>query len=245
MPSLISIGSVKAPGVAMLSGAVVLPAAGSTADPGLFPPLTAPERDAAQARGLARAAMALDGPEVWRILDQSLTLEGVLATWNRLAVPVLQAIGERWWTTGEMIEVEHLFSETLIDALRSVVFRCLPPRRPNPVLLACLEKERHTLPLHALSAALAERGVNTRMLGAGLPASSLVKAVRRTGPAVVFLYAQLSAGEQELLAQLRRQRPAPQLILGGPGWSLQPSGVVRVVRSLEGALNVALSAVGD
>jgi hypothetical protein len=142
-----------------------------------------------------------------------------------------------------VVEVEHLFSETLVDVLRSVVSRCLPPPRPNPVLLACLDTERHTLPLHALAAALAERGVSTRMLGAGLPAPSLVAAVRRTGPALVFLYAQLPAGEHEVLAELRRQRPAPQLVLGGPGWPRQQPGAARVVGSLQGALNVALSAV--
>jgi hypothetical protein len=187
--------------------------------------------------------MALDSLEIRRILDQSLALDGVLITWNRLAVPVLQTIGERWRTTREAVEVEHLFSETLIDVLRSVVSQSLPPLRSNPLLLACLEQEQHTLPLHALAAALAERGVSTRVFGPGLPASSLLTAVRRTGPVLVFLYAQLPAGEHGVLAELRHQRPAPQLVLGGPGWAGQPPGTARVVGSLEGARNVVLSLI--
>jgi transposase-like protein len=171
-----------------------------------------------QARGLARAAMALDSPQTWRLLSEAVAADGVVATWNRLAVPVLQAVGERWGATGELVDVEHLFSETLVDVLRSVVARHRPPQRPNPLLLASLHTEQHTLPLHALAAALAECGVGCRVLGPGLPPSSLVSAVRRIGPMLVFLYARLPVGDVSALRDLPRQRPAPQMLLGGPGW---------------------------
>jgi hypothetical protein len=171
-----------------------------------------------QARGLARAAMSLDSPEMWRILSEAITAGGVVQAWNRLALPVLQAIGERWRSTGGVVDVEHLFSETLIDVLRAVVTRHHPQPRPNPLLLACLETEQHTLPLHALAAALAERGTSCRLLGAGLPSPFLVNAVRRTGPSLVFLYARLPVDGASVLAELPRQRPVPRVVLGGPGW---------------------------
>jgi MerR family transcriptional regulator, light-induced transcriptional regulator len=197
-----------------------------------------------QARGLARAAMALDSPEMWRILTEAIAAQGVLATWDRLAAPVLQAVGERWRATGEVVDVEHLFSETLADVLRAVIVRRRPPRRPNPVLLACLEKEHHTLPLHALAAALAERGVGCRLLGGGMPASSLVNAVRRTGPALVFLYAQLPVSDEAVLAELPRQRPAPRLVVGGPGWrDRSQTGSPRRVGSLLEAIEAVVAAV--
>ena len=197
-----------------------------------------------QARGLARAAMALDSPETWRILTEAIAAHGVLATWDRLAAPVLQAVGERWRATGEVVDVEHLFSETLVDVLRAVIVRHRPPRRPNPVLLACLEKEHHTLPLHALAAALAERGLGCRLLGGGMPPSSLVNAVRRTGPALVFLYAQLPVGDEAVLGELPRQRPAPRLVVGGPGWRDRAgTGATRRVGSLAEGIEAVLSAV--
>lgn len=56
---------------------------------------------------------------------------------------------------------------------------CLSPRR-----------EDHPLPLEALPAALAERGMPVKMFGAALPVEALVEAVRRTGPAAVGLWAQ-------------------------------------------------------
>jgi transposase-like protein len=197
-----------------------------------------------QARGLARAAMALDSPEIWRILSETIASDGVVRTWNRLAVPVLQAMGERWRATGGAVDVEHLFSETLIDVLRSVVARYRPPRRPSPLLLACMGSEHHTLPLHALAAALAERGTSCRLLGGGLPPWSLVNAVRRTGPSLVFLYAQLPVRDDAMLAELPRQRPAPRLFLGGPGWDdVERPGSARLVGSLREAADAVLAVV--
>jgi transposase-like protein len=197
-----------------------------------------------RARGLARAAMALDSPEVWRILGDSIAADGVVPTWDRLAVPVLQAVGERWRATGDVVDVEHLFAETLTDVLRSVVVRSRPTRRSRPLLLACLDKEHHTLPLHALAAALAEQGVGCRLLGGGLPPASLLTAVRRTGAALVFLDARLPVGDVSVLAELPRQRPAPRVVLGGPGWGDRwPRDAARPVGSLTEAVEAALSAV--
>jgi hypothetical protein len=192
--------------------------------------------DAPQARGLARAAMALDPHETARILNEAIRADGVVATWTRLAVPLLQAVGERWRTTGQGVDVEHLLSETLLDVLRMVVARGRPPRRASPVLLGCVEDEYHTLPLHALAAALAERGIGCRLLGAGMPLPALVTAVRRTGPALVFLYARQPGADGEALGDLPRQRPAPRLVLGGPGWSGPCPPAARVVASLSEAV---------
>lgn len=197
-----------------------------------------------QARGLARAAMALDSYEMWRILHNAIAADGVVQTWNRLAVPVLQAMGERWRATGGVVDVEHLFSETLIDVLRSVVAGHRPVRRPNPLLLACVDGEHHTLPLHALAAALAERGTACRLLGGGLPPASLVNAVRRTGPALVFLYARKPVHDDAVPAELPRQRPAPRVVLGGPGWGeAGRPGPLRTVGSLREAVEVVLASL--
>jgi transposase-like protein len=196
------------------------------------------------ARGLARAAMALDSPEVWRIIGDSIAADGVVPTWNRVAAPVLQAVGERWRETGDAVDVEHLFSETLIDVLRSTVVRSRLTRRSRPLLLACLDQEHHTLPLHALAAALAEQGIGCRLLGGGLPPGSLLTAVRRTGAALVFLDARLPVGDVSVLADLPRQRPAPRVVLGGPGWGERgPRGAARLVGSLTEAVEAVLSAV--
>jgi MerR family transcriptional regulator, light-induced transcriptional regulator len=175
-------------------------------------------RGTPQTRGLARAAMSLDTDECHRLLVTAMRDQGVVGTWQGLVLPVLNAIGERWQASGEGVDVEHLFSEVLLGLLRSVAATLRRPQNARPVMIGCAEGDYHTLPVHALAAALAERGISTRVFGVGMPATHLISAVRRSGPAGVVMYAQLQVSDSSVLAQLRRLRPAPRLIVGGPGW---------------------------
>ena len=171
-----------------------------------------------QTRGLARAAMSLDSQQTARLLRDALRRTGVVATWDMLVTPVLRALGERTGATGDGIDVEHAFSETLLAVLRGPQLHVRQPRNPAPVLLVCAETDHHTLPLHALAAALAERDICARMLGGGMPPHALAAAVRRSGPCAVLLYAQMPGAHAGYVEELRRQRPSPRILLGGPGW---------------------------
>ena len=183
----------------------------------------------AAVRGLARAAMALDVPAATEIITQTLAVRGVTWTWEQLVVPVLVGVGKRWELTGEGVEVEHVLSECVAGVFRSSFAAAGPGRNPRPVLLASAEEEDHSLPLHALAAALAERQVATRMLGPRLPSAALADAVRRSGPCAVFVWSQLPAtGSTAQLDALPVQRPASLLVAGGPGWhGVLPPGAVQ------------------
>lgn len=182
------------------------------------------------ARGLARAAMSLDSHECIRLIRQHAERHGTISTWEHLIAPVLVAVGERWRTTGEGVEVEHVLSESVLSGLRTVAANLRHPLNTRPVLLATAEQEQHGLPLHVLTAALAEHGVASRLLGVRVPRTALAAAVRRSGPAVVFVYAHLKVQDPEQLDELPRLRPSPLLLLGGPGWNGvdTPPGVERV-----------------
>lgn len=170
-------------------------------------------------RGLARAAMALDARSVTVQVREQLVAHGVVATWEDLLRPVLVAVGDRWAATGEGVEVEHLLADCVTTALREVAGAVTEPPGRRPVLLAGTPGELHSLPLHVLAAALAERGIATRTFGAALPADALVAAVRRTGPALLFLWSQLPAtADPEVLAALPVMRPPTVVVVGGPGW---------------------------
>ena len=173
------------------------------------------------ARGLARAAMSLDGDACLAMVTSSVRRRGVVHTWGDLVVPVLAGVGERWRTTGSGVEVEHLLSESVEAGLRAGVRARRPPATVRPVLLAALEPEDHRLPLVVLSAALAEAGLPMRLLGPRLPVRALADAVSRTGPSAVFLWSQGAAGPPALPdpAAWAAVRPRPLLLLGGPGWS--------------------------
>ena len=182
------------------------------------------------ARGLARAAMSLDSHECIRLIRQHAERHGTISTWEHLIAPVLVAVGERWRTTGEGVEVEHALSESVLSGLRTVAANLRHPLNTRPVLLAAAEQEQHGLPLHVLTAALAEHGVASRLLGVRVPRTALAAAVRRSGPAVVFVYAHLKVQDPEQLDELPRLRPSPLLLLGGPGWNGvdTPPGAERV-----------------
>lgn len=180
-----------------------------------------PLRDASPAaRGLARAAMSLDADSCTEMLVTALRRRGVVPTWDDVLLPVLAGVGERWRSTGRGVEVEHLLSECAEAALRSAPRTHRPAPGLRPVVLAGLAPEDHRLPLVALSAALAERAVPARMLGARLPLRALADAVTRTGPAAVFLWSHGAVGPAELpLADgWAAVRPRPSVVLGGPGW---------------------------
>ncbi len=194
-----------------------------------------------QSRGLARAAMALDAYEVTRMVRDAVHREGAVSAWTSMIMPVLQALGDRWRATGELIEVEHVFCEAVLGALRTVLLDSpYQGRNTITVLLACAEGDYHSLPLHALAAALAERKVSCKMLGTGLPSESIAISVRRTGPAVIVLFARLRGADASQTQILRRQRPAPTVVLAGPGW--RPDTVPSFARSA-GSLQEAIDEV--
>ncbi|MBW3640964.1 MAG: MerR family transcriptional regulator [Actinobacteria bacterium] len=186
----------------------------------------------AAVRGLGRAAMALDSESVTEMLREQVARHGVLHTWDHVLRPVLVAVGARWAATGEGVEVEHSLSDCAAVVLRAVGDGVLCPPGRRPVLLACAPDEQHALPLHALGAALAERGIATRTLGAALPAAALEAALRRTGAGALFLWSCLpGTADEQVLADLPMTRPATVLLVGGPGWAVErlPSRVTVAV----------------
>ncbi len=168
--------------------------------------------------GLGRAAMALDSETVSAVVRAQLAEHGVLPTWEHLLRPVLAAVGARWAATGHGVEVEHLLAECVTGALREVAARPGPSEQ-RPVLLAGAPGEHHALPLHALAAGLAERGLASRVLGGAMPPEALQAAVVRTGPAALFVWSQLpETGGPAALEAVPVTRPPTALVVGGPGW---------------------------
>jgi MerR family transcriptional regulator, light-induced transcriptional regulator len=197
-----------------------------------------------EARGLARAALAMDGPAIAGAVRRSLDERGAAATWERLAVPVLTAVGQRSAATGTCIDVEHLLSAHLMAALAERAGRLAEPLNSRSVLLACADDEQHSLPLYALAASLAELRVRTTMLGARTPPAALADTISRIGPAAVFVWSQIAqTGDPAQLASIPRQRPPARLLVAGPGWHGTPAGARRVATLAE-AIEQAREAVG-
>lgn len=171
------------------------------------------------ARGLGRAALALDAAGIRRLLAESIAAAGVVRTWDDVVRPVLVSVGQRWADTGAGVEIEHLISECVVGAFAVHTASAPVPLSPRPVLLSGMPGEQHMVPLAVLGAALADRRVETLSLGPDLPVEALVSAIRRTAPAAVVLWAQLpDAADVDVLRSLPRTRPRFRTFVAGAGW---------------------------
>ena len=196
------------------------------------------ESGTAVAKGLIRAASSLDSIACHAIISRSINQRGVVKTWDEVVAPVLVAIGEKWATTNRGIEVEHLLSDQITLAFMQLSNSVTNPINSRPALLVCAPEEMHSLPLYAVAAGLAEKGISSRNLGARVPHESLVASMERIGPAAVLVWSQTSGlAEPARLAGLPHLRPTAKIFAGGPGWKQElPPGVVQL-SSLGQAVN--------
>ena len=192
-------------------------------------------------RGVARAAMSLDNAACTGLIKDAIDRRGVIWTWEHMLMPVLVDVGNRWASSGRGIDVEHVLSDSITSAFNSVCARVTSALNARPVLLACSDEEQHSLPLHAVAAALAERRISSRSLGARVPSDVLASAVRRTGPAAVLVWSYLpETGNPTQLAELPAIRPVPLVLAAGPGWNTpMPEDVVRVYSLVEAVTSIS------
>ena len=168
---------------------------------------------------LHSAANALDKNFIESTLRNDIEKHGVIGSWQEVIVPVLVMLGKSWEETGEGIEIEHFFSETLKRVLRERSSMIYKPINPRPVLVASVGEEMHSLAIHALTAALAERNIECHFLGARTPFAALEAMVEKFAPPAIFLWAQLvENANPSFFRNLPAVRPAPRILLGGPGW---------------------------
>ncbi|WP_153532447.1 MerR family transcriptional regulator [Actinomadura macrotermitis] len=219
---------------------------GELAAPPAPPAAAVPAGEAPAVRALVRAAAAMDAAAMRRLVRDALDRDGVAGAWPGLLAPALIEIGARQAAGGVPVEVEHLLSDCVLGALAAVAAAAGPPVTTRPVLLACAPEEQHSLPVQALGAGLAQEGLEVRVLGARVPYPALAGAIRRTGPAAVFVWSSTAeTGDPRPLADLPGTRPALRLIVGGPGWAdgALPAGTRRV-RTYAGAVAAARAALG-
>ena len=191
------------------------------------------------------ASEALDSLFVETMLRNEISENGIISAWQEVFVPVLIQVGAAWEKSGKGIEVEHMLTEILKRVLRESTSEIVAPVNTRPVLLASVGEELHSLALHALAAALAERGIETHFLGARTPVEAITSMVSRFAPPAVFLWAQLPVnGDPKFVTGIPTVRPAPRIIIGGPGWNPDKCQNAHFVGSLTLAVDEIAMAVG-
>ena len=191
------------------------------------------------------ASEALDSLFVETMLRNEISENGIISAWQEVFVPVLIQVGAAWEKSGKGIEVEHMLTEILKRVLRESTSEIVVPLNTRPVLLASVGEELHSLAIHALAAALAERGIETHFLGARTPVEAISSMVSRFAPPAVFLWAQLPVnGDPKFVTGIPSVRPAPRVIIGGPGWNPDKCQDAHFVGSLTLAVDEIAMAVG-
>ncbi|MFM1910393.1 MAG: hypothetical protein RLZZ545_1091 [Actinomycetota bacterium] len=192
-----------------------------------------------------KGLQAFDRAFIEATLEREITKHGIESAWSDVIVPTLFLIGEEWEVHQSGIEIEHLFSEILKKILHQRVVELKHPINARPVLLAAVGEELHSLALHALAAALCERNVETYVLGARTPLSALSAMVSRCAPPAIFLWAQLPKNaEEKYWREIPAIRPAPRVVIGGPGWDAIESDEVIKAEGLEHACDEIMQALG-
>lgn len=194
---------------------------------------------------LHKAAKALDKRFIAAALRQDLAVYGVQQSWSEVIVPLLFLVGNEWEASGTGVEVEHLLTEVIKGILREHGEEIKKPVNAHPVLLASVGEEMHSLALHALAAALAERKIETYFLGSRTPHEALCAMISRSAPPAVFLWAQLSKNaDPKYFNDIPAIRPMPRVVLGGPGWNHKQCKGVAMVEDLSQAVAEIEHAVG-
>jgi MerR family transcriptional regulator, light-induced transcriptional regulator len=203
-------------------------------------PAVTPARDVAE---LVEAAKALDTARCDLLLDRLFSRRGVLDAWELVCCPALLGVDSHPRDDPAFIAAEHALSWALLGALHRLP---RPPASPGAalVLLACTEGEQHTLPLAALSAALVEHRMPSRMLGAATPGPSLERAVLETRPDAVVLWAQRSETAAYGVLRALSRYPVRQ-VAAGPGWDSRRIADVPQVVTLRDAVAALAGDPGD
>ena len=194
---------------------------------------------------ILKALESLDISFVNEIIRREILANGVIATWVEIVTPTLIKVGDHWSRTGLGVSNEHLLTEILIKILRELSAEIENPVNAKPIVLAAIGEELHSLALHALLAALAERNIQAYFFGARTPVDALVEVVRKVAPPVVFVWAQLPENaDYSIAAALPAIRPPTRLLLGGPGWEPSRCADATLVGGLSEACEIVSSTLG-
>jgi MerR family transcriptional regulator, light-induced transcriptional regulator len=173
---------------------------------------------AAAARGLARAAERLDVLGLHDTVTAAVAAHGVVHTYRTLAGPAFTMISQSRYPMPRKDAARRVLGRCLNE-----VFAAVPrPAAGEPVrtLLVAADARRDVAALDALAAALAEAGLVSVHLGAGLDPATLADIVERGHPTAVVLWshAQHPAMPGLLSALSHGARWRPAVVTAGHGW---------------------------
>lgn len=215
---------------------------------GLFEPLPAPGSAAAgdpvAYEVLVDAALAADEDAVARLL--ALHPGGdVLRWWTTLVEPALGGLSRRMAIDRPGVAAPAVLGQAAMAALRAAV----PPAfAGQPVVLVLAPGVRFALlAVHTIAAALAVRGVDSRVVGGGLSPRHAVELVAMTRASAAITVADSLTSDLSAVERLARDRPeVPQFVIvpDAAADRLPLDRSVHRARTVPGVVHEALASIG-
>ena len=204
-----------------------------------------------QVERMLEATGRFNEPALNAVYNEALALYPVDVVTQRLVLPVLERLGERWQRDEGGVAEEHFFGTFLRNKL-GARFHHMGNRVDGRTLVtACLPGERHEVGLMLFSLSAAERGYRLVQLGPDMPLAELHVASRRAGAAAVVLSGSIDPPASlldETLPALVRRVHVPVLVGGRTAVryhdAVRRAGALPVGVEIEPALRQLDDAVG-
>jgi len=172
---------------------------------------------------LWRATQSFDDLYIETVIRKELNGSGVVTTWEQVLIPLLALAGDDLEQSEKnrntLIAAEHFIVDIVRRMFIEQQLKLKEAINDRPVLLASVSRERHTLPLSLAAAALAEKKIRCQSLGAEAPVEVIAEVFRKVAPPAIFVWAQIPENvDDNFIEKLPVLRPAPRIVLAGPGW---------------------------
>lgn len=166
---------------------------------------------------MTAAVARFDEPELDRIYDAALALHPIEQLTDRLLLPLLARLGERWETFSEAIAEEHFFAVYLRSKLGARLQHRMRYATGPRLVAACAPGEHHEigLLLFALEANVA--GFRTVVLGANTPFHDIALAQRQSASSAIVISSSIDPAPgllEHALPKLVEQTGVPVFIGG-------------------------------
>lgn len=127
---------------------------------------------------------------VFGMLDEGVSAQDVLL---RVIAPAQRRVGRLWAANRWSVAQEHAASAVSERVVAAVARRVTPPPARGRVVVACVEREQHSLPTRLLAEVLRLHGWRVDFLGASVPTPHLVEWIGQVNPELVALGCTLPA----------------------------------------------------
>jgi DNA-binding transcriptional MerR regulator len=176
-----------------------------------------------------RAVEALDIQGLDAAYNDALALYPVEIVTDRLLLPLLRELGERWRERRGGIAEEHFLATYLRNKLGARLHHQATARTQWRLLAACPPGEQHELGLLLFCLAAATHGIGHVLLGANTPIDEIAYAARRSGVDGILLSTSVALDGDRFMQELSRlardtERP---IFVGGEGAALHREAIRR------------------